>query len=131
MTNADQEARRRAAKSRTKQPMFVFGAVQIWYVDPFDAIDQPVTFFKFSSIPEVTMLTGSHEKARKTIIDSLSPHADDIKIIEVHGVEGLASTDPTWDMRPTFRCDHCAVDHDVHEAMAVNLYRQRHAHMVN
>ena len=77
---------------------FVFGAVQIWYVQPFGAIDQPCTFVHFPSQP-VALIVGSHVKSRAVIFESLVGMQDvsAAPIIEVNGVEGLWTTAPNWD----------------------------------
>jgi hypothetical protein len=45
----------------------------------------------------------------------------------VHGVAGLAATDPEWDGKPTFVCANpaCGAVHDVHENVAMVLWERK------
>jgi len=99
-------------------------SIKVWYVEPFGLIDQPAAFVYYP---------GENCGVQVMIGDSLESFCDILReaaaelgceLKETWGVKGIASTDPYWDGKPTFRCGRCSIEHDVHENVAQVLYQR-------
>lgn len=101
--------------------------VYVWYVQPVGDIPEPITFIYDPRLQDVVLVPGDFASSRQLFVDSMEATTAQtgihFELRETHGVEGLAATDRQWDGKPTFRCNNCDTEHDVHKNVAQVLYQ--------
>lgn len=93
-----------------------------WFINPFGSVvTEPFTVVWFPG-DQVHMIQCPLEEGKRLVRESTAD--TDVVIEEVHGVRGLAMTDPTWDRKPIVFCSNCGKKHVVDELVAEGLFNR-------